>query len=351
MRNKEIGRLAGALAGAGLAAAGLGWLLGGPAAGWAALAAAAAESALCLGFTARRYRRLADLAGQIDRVLHDAETVFISTQEEGELAILESELAKTTQRIREQNRALQREKSRLAEAMADIAHQLRTPLTSCNLVLALLEQAPDPARRLELLREAEALFARMDWLLDALLKLSRLEAGIVPFASGPVALDALVDRALQPLAVPLELRRVTVVRQIPAGAVWQGDAAWLAEAVQNILKNSLENAGEGGRIEIGAADTPLYTELTVRDSGPGIAEKDLPHLFDRFYRGQTGSAGYGIGLALCRQIVADQGGSVSARNHPGGGAVFRVRFPKPLPAAESDDSLTGKSPGCEPPAV
>src|SRR5699024_1387152 len=113
-----------------------------------------------------RYRRLADLAGQIDRVLHDAETVFISTQEEGELAILESELAKTTQRIREQNRALQREKSRLAEAMADIAHQLRTPLTSCNLVLALLEQAPDPARRLELLREAEALFARMDWLLD-----------------------------------------------------------------------------------------------------------------------------------------------------------------------------------------
>ena len=351
MRNKEIARLTGALAAAAVLAGAVGFCFG-PAAGWAALAAAAVESAIALGFTAMRYRRLADLAGQIDRVLHDAETVFISTQEEGELAILESELGKMTQRIREQNRALAREKRHLADSMADIAHQLRTPLTSCNLVLALLEQEQDPARRLALLHEAEGLFARMDWLLDTLLKLSRLEAGIVPFACGPVALDALVSRAQQPLSVPLELHRITVERNIPADAVWQGDAAWLAEAVQNILKNSLEYAGEGGHIAITALDTPLYTELTVRDSGPGIPAQDLPHLFERFYRGRSGAGGYGIGLALCRSIVVRQGGSVSARNHPGGGAEFRVRFPKPLASvAESDGSLTEKSPPCKPPAV
>ena len=185
----------------------------------------------------------------------------------------------------------------------------------------------DPARRLELLREAEALFARMDWLLDALLKLSRLEAGIVPFASGPVALDALVDRALQPLAVPLELRRVTVVRQIPAGAVWQGDAAWLAEAVQNILKNSLENAGEGGRIEIGAADTPLYTELTVRDSGPGIADIDLA--MKAGYSTATEnirSLGFGAGMGLPNMKKYSDEMTIDSQVGVGTSVYLRINF-------------------------
>ena len=117
--------------------------------------------------------------------------------------------------------------------------------------------------------------------------------------------------------------------RVPEGVELWGDFGWLSEAVENILKNCLESAGDNGRIEIACSDNPLFTELTVRDSGAGFEPEDLPRLFDRFYRGKTaGASGYGIGLALCRMIITGQGGSVTAGNHPQGGAVFSIRFPK-----------------------
>ena len=91
----------------------------------------------------------------------------------------------------------------------------------------------------------------------------------------------------------------------------------------------MEGAGDGGKIEIACEDTPLYTEITLHDNGAGIEKEDLPHLFDRFYRGKNSSAvGYGIGLALCKTIITRQGGTVTAKNHPQGGASFSIRFPK-----------------------
>lgn len=91
----------------------------------------------------------------------------------------------------------------------------------------------------------------------------------------------------------------------------------------------MESVGEGGKIEILCTDTPLFTELILHDDGPGIDPADLPHLFDRFYRGKdSGTAGYGIGLALCKSIVVRQGGTITAKNHRQGGAVFVLRFPK-----------------------
>lgn len=91
----------------------------------------------------------------------------------------------------------------------------------------------------------------------------------------------------------------------------------------------MESTGDGGKIEIACEDTVLFTEITLHDSGTGFAKEDLPHLFDRFYRGKDSNAtGYGIGLALCKTIITRQGGTVSAKNHPQGGAVFSIRFPK-----------------------
>jgi signal transduction histidine kinase len=108
-----------------------------------------------------------------------------------------------------------------------------------------------------------------------------------------------------------------------------GDLGWLSEAVQNVLKNCMESINENGKIEIVCNDNTLYTELVIHDSGAGFRAEDLPHLFDRFYRGKSANAsGYGIGLALCKMIIARQGGSVTAKNHPQGGAVFVIRFPK-----------------------
>ena len=300
-----------------------------PVAGILVLASAAAYGAAFLVFTRVRYKRIAQVSEQIDRVLHNADRVYIGGEEEGELSVLQSEITKMTLRIREQNAALIKEKGLLADSLADIAHQLRTPLTSINLILALLENDPEERERKNLLREMDGLLVRMDWLITALLKLSRLDAGIIVFQSRPVEVKELIRISLKPLLIPMDLHNITLLSDVPENVVVQGDADWLSEALQNILKNCMESAGDGGKIEIVCEDTLLFTEIAVRDSGKGIAQEDLLHVFDRFYQGRNaGTAGYGIGLALCKTIITRQGGTVCARNHPQGGAVFFIRFEK-----------------------
>lgn len=311
------------------AAASVGGFLIGPAAGALMLVTAAAFGAAFAGFTFARYRSIAQISEQIDLVLHNADRLYISEAQEGELSILQSEIAKMTLRIREQNDALRKEKEHLSDSLADVAHQLRTPLTSVNLILSLIENTSDEYEKKELLRETKGLLAQMDWLLASLLKLSRLDAGIVEFRREPIEIDDLIDAALRPFLISMDLHNITLRRETSKGVVILGDPGWLSEALQNILKNCIESAGDHGTIELVCEDTLLYTEITIHDSGAGFAKEDLLCLFDRFYRGKnTQTAGYGIGLALCRTIITRQGGTVTAENHQSGGAVFRIRFPK-----------------------
>lgn len=300
-----------------------------PGAGLYAALSAAAYGIAFYRFTRARYRSIAEISEQIDLVLHNADYLFISESEEGELSILQSEITKMTLRIREQNAALKKEKENLADSLADIAHQLRTPLTSVNLILSLLENKPEESERGELLREAEELLVRMDWLITSLLKLSRLDAGIVSFQSRQTDVRSLVNAALRPLLIPMELHSIDLQIDISEGIQIWGDADWLAEAIRNILKNCMESAGDQGKIEISCRDNPLFTEIAIHDSGAGFEEKELRSLFQRFCRGKNSrAAGYGIGLALCRTIITRQGGTVFAENHPEDGAVFFIRFPK-----------------------
>ncbi len=280
-------------------------------------------------FTKYRYNKIDLLSEQIDQVLHNSEHLLIAESQEGELSVLQSEIVKMTRRIREQNKALRREKEHLADSLADIAHQLRTPLTAANLTLSLLEREPGASQRRNLLAETKELYAHMEWLIESLLKLSRLDAGVVEFQSGRVRADSLIREAARPLLFSMELHNIALEADVPGDIEIQGDPGWLAEALRNILKNCAESAGDNGRIEIGCEDNPLFTEIVVHDSGPGIPAEDLPFLFERFYRGKNSdTAGYGIGLALCKNILLRQGGTVRARNHPRGGAMFILRFHK-----------------------
>ena len=328
LRNKEYRRFVVCFFVIAVAFTAAGFLINRPA-GLLAVLSAFVFGILFYVFTRARYRSIAEISEQIDLVLHNADYLFISESEEGELSILRSEITKMTQRIREQNAALKKEKENLADSLADIAHQLRTPLTSVNLILSLLENNPEETERRELLQETEELLAQMDWLITSLLKLSRLDAGIGVFRSGPVDVRGLIDAALRPLLIPMELHSIALRTEVPEGIEIQGDSDWMAEAIRNILKNCMESAGDQGRIEIACEDNLLYTELTIHDNGAGFEEIELCSLFDRFYRGKNSrAAGYGIGLALCRTIITRQGGVVTAENHPQGGAVFIIRFPK-----------------------
>lgn len=280
-------------------------------------------------FTKARYKSIAQISDQIDQVLHNADHLYIAESDEGELSILQSEIIKMTMRIREQNKALKKEKEYLADSLADIAHQLRTPLTSANLILSLLESNPDEGERKALMRETEELFIQMDWLLTSLLKISRLDAGIVVFQSKEIDVNTLINTALHAFLIPMELHNIVLQTDIPKGSIIQGDSLWLSEAIQNLIKNCIESAGENGKIEIACTDNPLFTEIDIHDSGTGFEKEDLPYLFDRFYRGKKSNAlGYGIGLALSKMIITRQGGTITAKNHPQGGAIFAIRFLK-----------------------
>lgn len=300
-----------------------------PAAGFLSLFSAIAFGTIFFLFTKARYKSIARVSDQIDLVLHNVDHLYMSESNEGELSILECEIKKMTLRMRKQNEALKQEKSHLADSLADIAHQLRTPLTSVNLILSLLEDNPDENERKALIRETKELFVQMDWLLTSLLKISRLDAGIVVFQSEQIDVNSLINTALHPFLISLDLHNITIQKDIPKDCTIKGDSGWLSEALQNIIKNCMESTGEDGTIAIGCIDTPLFSEITIHDSGSGFDSDDLPSLFERFYRGKKSSAtGYGIGLALCKTIISRQGGWITAKNHPEGGAVFALHFPK-----------------------
>ena len=280
-------------------------------------------------FTRARYKSISQISAQIDKVLHNKEYMYIGELEEGELSILNSEITKMTLRLREQNEALKKEKRHISNSLADIAHQLRTPITSANIILSLLENNNNEKERRAFVRETEELLLKMDWLITSLLKLSRLDAELVILKKEQVEVRKLIFEAVRPLLIPMELHEIELKVDVPSEIVIQGDLNWLSEAIQNIFKNCMESVGDEGKLEVTCTENPIFTEIVIHDSGSGFEEEDLPHIFERFYRGNSKNAtGYGIGLSLCKMIIVRQGGTIVAKNHPQGGASFVLRFPK-----------------------
>lgn len=279
-----------------------------------------------------RYKRISDLSSDIDRILHGQESLDFNEYAEGELAILSSEIYKMTVRMREQSEILKKDKQYLADSMADISHQIRTPLTSVNLIAALL-QKPELTfeHRMRLTQDMMKQLGHIDRLVTVLLKISRLDAGTVEFLKENVSVADLINKASEPLIIPMELRNQQLYINLNGSGTFSGDLSWTAEAVENILKNCVEHTPEGGIIKIDASDNALFTEIIISDNGSGIEKDDLPHLFERFYRGKKSSGqNYGIGLALARMIISEQNGTIKAENVKGGGAKFTIRFYKSI---------------------
>ncbi|MEY8391253.1 sensor histidine kinase [Lachnospiraceae bacterium] len=281
--------------------------------------------------TGLRYRKLRQLSLELDSMLHSNTPIEFEKYREGELSILESELSKMTLRLREQALALSNDKKLLADSMADISHQIRSPLTASNLILSLLREQDLPLpRRQQLIQEQTQLLSRIDWLVEALLKISKLDAGTIPFKHDPVLVPDLIKHAAEPLLIPMDLRNQTL--SIGNGGTssppyFTGDFSWSTEAVLNILKNCMEHTPMGGEIRVSFSQNAIYTEIMIEDNGPGFETEDLPHLFERFYKGKNAAEhSVGIGLALSRMIVTRQNGTLKAENRAQGGARFLIKF-------------------------
>lgn len=283
---------------------------------------------LFLYFTRKRYSDLAELSNQLDAVLHGDYRLEFDRYAEGELSILSSELYKMTIRLREQADSLRLDKLYLRDSAADISHQLRTPLTSVRLLLRRL-QKPEltEAQRIPILRELDSHLNGIDRLITALLKISQLESGTVIFGREPITVGTLIEKAAEPLLIPMELKEQQLKLDIPPELTVTADLFWTVEALSNILKNCMEHTPPEGDIFIAARQTAVYLELLIRDSGQGFAEEDIPHLFERFYKGKSASDNsIGIGLALSQMILKKQNASLCAQNTPEGGAQFQIRF-------------------------
>ena len=277
-------------------------------------------------YTKRRYRRLAELNDYLSRVCGGDYSLEIGGNAEGELSILQNNLYKVITTLRSQKEVIEKDRTYLADSLADISHQLKTPLTSVIMMTDLLANEEDAGKRREFSRVAGEQCEKMRWLVGTLLKLSKLDAGTAEFLCAPQRIGAVVGESLKPFLLTLELRGITVEKEI-ADFGFNGDKNWTVEAIQNIVKNCIEHTPDGGRLRISASDTTLFGRLVIEDNGCGIAPEDLPHIFERFYHGKDASAeSVGIGLALSKTILAKENASIEARSVPGEGAAFEIRF-------------------------
>ncbi|MFB5676877.1 sensor histidine kinase [Paenibacillus terreus] len=281
-------------------------------------------------FTRWRYRELAKLSVYLREISNGNDSLDVRDNHEGELSILKNDIYKVTLMLSEHRSLLQRDKIQLTDAISDISHQLKTPLTSMT-VMADLLSAPDlpPAKRTEFTHHIRIQLERIDWLVSSLLKLSKIDAKTIQFKKDEIPVKNLIQKALQPVMIPMDIKGQTISITGDDHVSFVGDFNWTAEAVINILKNGVEHTPEGGAIAITFSENALFTEIVIADNGKGIPKEDLPYIFKRFYKGKNASEGsIGIGLAMAHSIIASQNGVIDVTSDSEKGTQFRIKFYK-----------------------
>lgn len=251
----------------------------------------------------------------------------IRDNDEGDLSMLKNEIFKITSMLREQSEMLQKDKISLSSAIADISHQLKTPMTSLFVLNDLLETEPSGQVKKDFLRRMRSQLNRMEWLISSLLKLSKLDAGTVEMKRETIYVVDLLEHVLETLSIPLEIKMHHVTIKGAKEAAINVDINWTAEAFVNLLKNAIEHTPESGKIDIFIEENPLYTRMTISDSGVGIDPDDLPYVFQRFYKGKNANDdSVGIGLAMAYAIISKQGGHITVQSKRGCGTTFEMTF-------------------------
>jgi len=283
-------------------------------------------------FTSWRYRELAKLSGYLRQISGGDYALDVRDNREGELSILKNDIYKVTLLLSEQSSLLQQDKIRLTDAISDISHQLKTPLTSMMVMADLLSDAKlTVTKRTEFTRNIRIQLERIEWLVASLLKLAKIDAGAIQFKKDQVAVAKLIQKALEPVLIPMDIKAQTVSIKGADTVSLIGDFNWTAEALINILKNCVEHTAAGGEIAISFAENALFTEILIVDNGQGIAKEDLPYVFKRFYKGKNANEdSIGIGLAMAHSIITSQNGNIDVQSEQAKGTQFRIKFYKQI---------------------
>lgn len=289
---------------------------------------------VCILLVIRRHdrrfqKRVLMLTDYLEKVSKQEETDFLLARLDGRsmeddiCSCLQDEIYKTVTTLYQTREEALQAKKNYAENLANIAHQLKTPITAISLSAQMIEEKASSGYTAGIRKQAE----RLAYLEESLLVLSRIDAGTLELkrnAADVFTLLTLASDHLQELAAQagagidvLEMGEVSV----------NVDLDWTMEAVMNLIKNCVEHAPAGTMVCCSYEENPLYVQIRIWDEGEGFAEENLPYLFERFYCGKRGKKqGIGIGLALAEAIIEMQNGIISAYNRPEGGACFEIRF-------------------------
>ncbi len=286
--------------------------------------------AVSIYFTKWRYREIEKLSNYLRKMTNGDYSLDIRDNAEGELSILKNEIYKVTLMLSEQSSYLQQDKVRLTNAISDISHQLKTPLTSMMVMADLLSQPNlEVTKRKEFTHNVQSQLERIEWLVSSLLKLAKIDADIVQFKKEKVPAKDLVQKAVQAVLIPMDIKQLSLSVTGGEDVNFQVDLNWTSEALINILKNCIEHTDEGGAISVSFGENALFTELRINDTGKGITKEDLPYIFKRFYKGKNaGEESVGIGLALSYSIIKSQQGDIEVKSEVGKGTTFLIKFYK-----------------------
>lgn len=266
-------------------------------------------------------KRIAELTDYLEQVNLGAGGTVIQTQED-DFSHLQDEIYKTVTMLYQTKETAIIARKKFAENLENIAHQLKTPITAAFLSLQLMKKtAPG-----DYVKQIETQLKRLNRLEESLLTLSKIDAGTLPLNNTRVDIYTALNLAAENLNDLL--RKENIFVEIPdKGCIeFSGDLEWTMEALINLLKNCMEHSKPGGSIHCDYTGNPLYAEILIWDEGEGFDPEDIPHLFERFFRGKRAIGnGIGIGLALARSIFELQNGTITARNLQAGGACFEIR--------------------------
>lgn len=276
-------------------------------------------------------KKIKEITKMISKINNRQFDIDINDFNEGELSILKNEISKTTTMLRQVADNSVKDKLNLKDSLGDISHQLKTPLTSITIMIDNILDNPDmnEKTRKKFLINIKREILNINFLVMSLLKLSKFDANVVKFNKESVYLKDIIIESIKNVSMIKELKNITIKVSGDDNIKLLCDFKWQVESITNILKNSIEHTSEYGTVEVNYSENKLYTRILIKDNGKGIDSDDLPHIFDRFYKGENGSDdSFGIGLSLSKTIIEKEGGSITVKSTPNIGTIFTIKYLK-----------------------
>ena len=267
-----------------------------------------------------RSKKLSKLSSYMDQIARGHYDLVLSDNAEDELSHLKNQLYKLALSLREEAENSKAKKCALAESVSDISHQLKTPLTSASILLDNLNDQTDmpPQMQKRFLSEITRQIYSMNWMIVAMLKLSRLEAGVIELEQVPYPVVPLIQEAIEQLDVIMELKNIIVcIDAAKEDLACTGDSRWMKEAILNLIKNAIEHSPENTAVEVTVKDNSVYTQIAVTNHGAAIPKDQLKRIFERYYSASNDPGNnMGIGLPLAKAIIERQNGYLEVESDP-----------------------------------